>query len=120
MDKEAASALASNDHWFRYWRPWKFVPLGTGEEYVCLPVNRGLKPLGITGWGCVRWRDHAARAIAFRSDPQDFEGVWYDPPGSAPDQPRRRLILYDDTPESLMDYFARFERLMARASRLNR
>jgi hypothetical protein len=27
--------------------------------------------------------------------------------------------VYDDAPESLMDYFARFERLMTRASRLH-
>lgn len=44
--------------------------------------------------------------------------MWFDPGGAAPGPPRRRLLLYDDTPESRMDDFARFERLMARASRL--
>jgi hypothetical protein len=39
--------------------------------------------------------------------------------GGAPGLPRRRLLLYDDTPESRMDYFVRFERLMARVSRLS-
>ena len=94
--------------------------LGTGEAHAYLPVNRALKPLGMAGHGCVRWRDHAARAIVFRSDPHEFEGVWYDAGDAAPGPGRPRLLLYDDTPESRMDYFARFERLMARASRLNR
>ena len=52
-------------------------------------------------------------------NPHTFEGVWFDPVGAAPGLPRRRLLLYDDTPESRMDYFARFERLMARVSRLS-
>jgi hypothetical protein len=94
MDKEAATALASYDHWFRYCMPWKFVRLGTGEEHVYLPVNRGLKPLGVTGQGCVRWHDCAAQAVVFRSDPHGFEGVWIDPVGTTPG-----LFLYDDTPE---------------------
>jgi hypothetical protein len=119
MDKEAASALGAYDHWFRHWMPWTFVRLGTGEEHIYLPVNRGLKPLGATGHGCVRWRDYAAQAIVFRSDPHTFEGVWIDLAGTAPGLPRPRLLLYDDTPESRMDYFSRFERLMTRASWLN-
>ena len=120
MDREAASALAAPDHWFRHWMPWKFVRLGTGEAHAYLPVNRALKPLGMAGHGCVRWRDHGAQAIVFRSDPHEFEGVWYEPPDAAPGPGRPRLLLYGDAPESRMDYFARFERLMARASRLNR
>lgn len=88
--------------------------LGTGAEHVYPPVNRGLKPLGVAGQGCVRWHDCAAQAVVFRSDPHGFDGVWIDPVGTTPG-----LFLYDDTPESRMDYFARFERLMARASRLN-
>jgi hypothetical protein len=100
--------------------PWKFVRLSTAEKYIYLPVNRALKPLGMTGQGYVRWHNHAAQAIAFRSNPHEFEGGWYDPPGGTPGPARPHLLLYDDTPESRINYFARFERLMARASRLNR
>ena len=117
MDREAA-ALASRDHWFRQWMPYEFVRLGPGDEHVYLPLNRALKPLGVSTPGCVRFGDYRAQAIIFRLDPRAFEGVWFDPVGAAPGLPRSRLLLYDDTPESRMDYFARFERLMARASRL--
>ena len=83
MDREAAAALAAPDHWFRHWMPWKFVRLGADEAHVYLPVNRALKPLGVTGHGCVRWRDHAAQAIVFRSDPHEFGGS-----GTTPGTPR--------------------------------
>lgn len=119
MDREAAAVLAAPDHWFRHWMPRAFVRLGTGGGNVYLPLNGLLAPLGTTGRGPVRWRDHAARAVAFRTDPAGFDGIWYEPPGAAPNRPRRRLILYDDTPESRMDYFTRFERLMTRASWLH-
>ena len=119
MDKEAAAALGGYDHWFRHWMPWKLVQLGAGDEHVYLPVNRGLKPLGFTGTGWVRWREHAAQAVVVRSGPHEFEGVWYHPPGAVPGLRRPGLVLYDDTPESRMDYFTRFERLMTRASWLN-
>ena len=118
MDREAAAALASPDHWFRHWMPYEFVRLGSGEGHVYPPLKRGLKPLGVSAPGGVRFGDHRAQAVVFRLDPRGFEGVWFDPAGAAPGLPRRRLLLYDDTPESRMDYFARFERLMARASRL--
>lgn len=120
MDREAAATLASCDHWFRYWMPWAFVRFGFGRQPSYLPVNRGLRPLGVLSGSSIRWRDHAATAIVFRTDPYEFEGVWYEVPKATPEPAqRRRLILYDDTPESRMDYFIRFERLMARASRLN-
>ena len=61
---------------------------------------------------------YRAQAVVFRLDPHTFEGVWFDPLGTALGLPRPRLLLYDDTPESRMDYFTRFERLMTRASRL--
>ena len=119
MDREAAAALASPSHWFRHWMPYELVRLGPGgEEHVYLPLNRALKPLGITARGCTRFSDYHAQAVVFRMDPHTFEGVWFDPVGGAPGLPRRRLLLYDDTPESRMDYFVRFERLMARVSRL--
>jgi hypothetical protein len=57
-----------------------------------------------------------AQAVVFRLDPHTFEGVWFDPVGTAVGLQRPRLLLYDDTPESRMDYFTRFERLMTRAS----
>ena len=121
MDREAAAALASPGHWFRHWMPHEFVRLGPGDdEHVYLPLNRGLKPLGVTARGCVRFDDFRAQAVVFRMDPHTFEGVWFDPVGAAPPGlPRRRLLLYDDTAESRMDCFARFERLMARVSRLS-
>jgi hypothetical protein len=120
MDREAAAALAYPGHWFRHWMPYEFVRLGPGgDEHVYLPLNRGLKPLGITARGCVRFSDYHAQAVVFRMDPHTLEGVWFDPVGGAPGLPRRRLLLYDDTLESRMDYFARFERLMARVSRLS-
>ena len=120
MDKEAAAALASPGHWFRHWMPYEFVRLGPGgDEHVYLPLNRALKPLGITARGCTRFSDYRAQAVVFRMDPHPFEGVWFDPVGATPGLPRRRLLLYDDTPESRMDYFVRFERLMARVSRLS-
>jgi hypothetical protein len=119
MDREAAAALAYPGHWFRHWMPYEFVRLGPGgDEHVYLPLNRALKPLGITARGCVRFIDYRAQAVVFRTDPHTFEGVWFDSVGGAPGLPRRRLLLYDDTPESRMDYFVRFERLMARVSRL--
>jgi hypothetical protein len=43
----------------------------------------------------------------FRADPCTFEGVWFDPVGITSGQLRPRLLLYDDTPESQMDYFTR-------------
>jgi hypothetical protein len=55
MDREAASALASADRWFRYWMPYRLVRLGLGDEHVYLPVNRGLKPLGVTSHSCFRF-----------------------------------------------------------------
>jgi hypothetical protein len=123
MDREAAAALGAEDHWFALWMPRAFARLGTVDgERVYLPLNRRLRPLGML---CRRgrWRGHAAAlAVVFRTDPVEFDGIWYDPPAGAPapDRPsRRRLVLYDDTAESRMDYFARFERLMARASRLH-
>ena len=122
MDRGAASALASPGHWFRHWMPYGFVRLGPGGEHVYLPLNRALRPLGVAAARRrpVRLRDHRAQAVVFRTDPRTFEGVWFDPAaGAAPGLPRRRLLLYDDTPESRMDYFARFERLMARVSRLS-
>jgi len=120
MDREAAAALGCPDHWFRRWMPWAFARLGGEVEHVYLPLNRLRLPLGAAERARGRWRDHAAGAIIFRTDPNEFEGVWYEPPGAPADRPgRRRLILYDDAPESRMDYFARFERLMARASRLH-
>jgi hypothetical protein len=60
MDREAASALASADHWFRYWMPYRFVRLGPSDEHVYLPIKRGLKPLGITGHGCFRFDTYRA------------------------------------------------------------
>jgi hypothetical protein len=119
MDREAAAALASPDHRFRHRMSYEFVRLGPGDEHAYPPLNRALKPLGVSAPGCVRFGDHRARAVVFRLDPRTFEGVWFKPAGAAPGLPRRRLLLYDDTPESRMDYFARFERLMARASRLD-
>ena len=119
MDREAAAALASPGHWFRHWMPYEFVRLVPGGgAHVYLPLNRALKPLGVAARGRVRFRDYRAQAVVFRTDPRTFEGVWFDPVGAAPGLPRRRLLLYDDTPESRMDYFVRFERLMARVSRL--
>jgi hypothetical protein len=104
MDREAAAALASPDHWFRHWMPYEFVRLGPGGGHAYLPPNRALKPLGVSAPGCVRFADHRARAVEFRLDPRGFEGVWFDPAGAAPGPPRRRLLLYDDTPESRMHY----------------
>jgi hypothetical protein len=100
MDREAAAALGSRDHWFRYWMPYEFVRLGSGGEHVYLPLNRGLKPLGVCAPGCVRFADHRAPAVVFRMDPHTFEGVWFGPVGAAPGVPRPRLLLYDDTPET--------------------
>ena len=121
MDREAAAALASRDHWFRHWMPYGFVRLVPGGgEHVYLPLNRALQPLGVAARRRVRLRDYRAQAVVFRTDPRTFEGVWFDPAaGAAPGLPRRRLLLYNDTPESRMDYFVRFERLMARVSRLS-
>jgi hypothetical protein len=54
--------------------PYRFVRLGPSNEHVYLPVNRGLKPLGITGHGCFRFDTYRAQAVAFRLDPHTFEG----------------------------------------------
>ena len=86
-------------------------------EYLDLLLNRR-RALRIHALGRTRSSDDRAQAVVFRMDPHTFEGVWFDPVGAAPGLPRRRLLLYDDTPESRMDYFVRFERLMARVSRL--
>jgi hypothetical protein len=58
MDREAAAVLASSGHWFRHWMPYEFVRLRPdGDEHVYLPLNRALKPLGITARGWVRFND---------------------------------------------------------------
>jgi hypothetical protein len=55
--------------------PYAFVPLGCAPDaHAYLPLNRGLKPLGVVGHGRVRFRDFAAQAVVFRTDPHAFEG----------------------------------------------
>ena len=120
MDREAAVALAYPATGSGTGCRTSWCGCGpSGGEHIYLPLNRALKPFGITARGCVRFNDYRAQAVVFRMDPHSFEGVWFDPVGAAPDLPRRRLLLYDDTPESRMDYFVRFERLMARVLRLS-
>ena len=93
-----ASRLSSLDAWSRYGLPYAFKHLPTVAGHVWLPLNRDYKAIG-------RDDDLASSAVRFAVDPSTFGGIWH---GSVEGQ---TLYLYDDAPESRIDYFVRLERL---------
>jgi hypothetical protein len=111
MNRRSASRLTIQERWFRYWMPYTFSQLEVmGQSHVYLPLNRNYNPLGV--WSRrgapIDYRKYSDQALVFPSDPRKFEGVWY----------KQTLYLYEDDPNSRLDYFERLERLMSRSVNL--
>lgn len=101
MNLKDAARLSSLDAWSRYGLPYAFKRLSTVGGHVWLPLNRDYKPIGQDG------EDFASGPVRFAVDPTTLRGIWH---GSVEGQ---TLYLYDDAPESRVDYFARLERLFS-------
>lgn len=111
MTPDQGAKLTQGDHWFKFWMPYAYVHLpDAGRKHVYLPVNRRYKPLGIVGHAWVDYEPFLPQAVVFSADPATFKGVWF---ATTP-----HFYLYNDAPASRVDYFERFERLMARVNPL--
>jgi hypothetical protein len=104
LTTEQLQSLTAVDHWFRYGLPYvlRRVPYAAGD-YVFLPLNRNLMPLGVTTLGAIDPSTHAYMGIIFDEDPSTLG--WRTEGDD--------ILLYDDAdPTSLGGYFARLEQLM--------
>ena len=110
MNIESAKLLSGKDQWFRVWMPYQFIqmPVPT-PKHVYLPLNRNYKPLGLSTSDHVDYGGYVDQAVVFARDPRSFKNVWHDAEG---------LYLYEGGYESKLDYFDRFERLLAHGPRL--
>jgi hypothetical protein len=110
MNRSELTRLRRNS-WFRMYLPYHYVPLkpAPGAKHIFLPVNRSYKPLGIRSRERVDYEDFRAQAVAFATDPHEFNGIWSD---------RKRLYLYNDNNATLSDYFDRLERLMIHSAKM--
>jgi len=112
MKLSRAAKVAMPDQWFRYWMPYHLERLeDRHRRHVYLPVNRNYKPLGITASARVDYQTFRQHAMVFATDPAKFDDIWTRREGG--------LWLYNDSPDSRADYFARLERLFSRSVRLS-
>ncbi|MEN2746444.1 hypothetical protein [Sphingomonas sp. T9W2] len=95
---------------FRVFMPYVIQRVHTpGHKHAFLPLNRDYLPLGLRRDGSVTYADYMpTHGVFFARDPAKFADVFWEPESG--DQ----LWLYDDSPASRVDYFARLERLMSR------
>lgn len=95
--------------WSRFWLPYCFERMDAPDlgKWVYLPLNRNYKPLGTppkSDW--VKYEDYRSHFIAFKSNPTNLEGVWFSMWGES------RLYLYNDNPDTCVDYFDRLARAL--------
>ncbi len=101
---DARKMHASSWAWFRIWMPYQYQYIEHGKiKHLYLPLNRNYKPLGVYSDARVEYEDYAKQGVIFSRDPHTFKGIWSSPNG---------LYLYTDNPETLTDYFDRFNKLL--------
>ncbi len=113
MNPKQASNLVSGSHsgleatYFKLWMPYVYVRLQNAKRSnVYLPLNRNYKPLGTLNREWVDYEGFAvSHGLVFHRAPSTFKDIWWN-------QRDDHFWLYDDSPESRFDYFARLERLI--------
>lgn len=113
MNSNQAAGLVAGSHsgleptYFKLWMPYVFVRLPHPKRaHVLLPLNRNYKPLGTLDREWVEYGDFAdSHALVFSRNPENFDNIWSN-------QRNGHFWLYDDGPNSRLDYFKRLERLM--------
>lgn len=113
MNETEATTLVSGTHsglettYFKLWMPYLYLRIeDRRRSHIFLPLNRNYKPLGQVTRDHVEYEHFVdTHAVVFSRDPLTFRNIWTNIRDG-------HFWLYDDSPKSRLDYFARLERLM--------
>ncbi len=89
--------------WFRFHMPYQIVKI---EPRLYLPINRNYDPVGVTIDGHSVWKDYADQAMRLTVPFERLVGKVFI---------NDRGYMYNDDPDSRIDYFERLAILMAHA-----
>src|SRR4051812_15007684 len=97
----------------RKWLPYCFAPMEHPErgKYIYLPLNRDYKPLGQDREKHYDYEDFSDNFVRFRQDPRMIPGA----PWTAIHLDGW-MWLYDDGPESRIDYGKRLQSVISRCT----
>lgn len=114
MVPEKAGRLVSGYDWktptfFKLFMPYCIQRVEvSGRKHAFLPLNRDYAPLGMRRGAHLDYEKMMpTHGAYFARDPAKLADVWWNVRDG-------QMWLYDDSPESRVDYFARLERLMSR------
>lgn len=99
---------------FRQFMPYTFHHFDDAKwKFVYLPLNREYKPLGCNLKEHQEYDDFRGVAWIFLRDPHEFKDVWYDGQYAFNGPCATHPYLYNDDPNSRLDYFERLTKLMS-------